>query len=152
MGPAKMLKIMESMDLAAEEVAYLDSKALSWKLNGASTTILFLSGGEALQFYVAVTDTRATKDDLMEFNKKWRYSRSYMDEDGDPVLELDLDLAGGVCEGRVKDWLATCELAFSTWIEALPRSPSGPAVPEAGTKGGTPSFRFPPVGPLSPDY
>ncbi|MDR1036571.1 MAG: YbjN domain-containing protein [Deltaproteobacteria bacterium] len=144
---ARLIKIMRSMDLEAEEATYDGSAAVRWNLHGSRSTILVLSEGESLQFYVALIGSGATRDFVHDWNKSWRYSRSYLDGDGDPVLELDLDLAGGVCEERLKDWLTTCTVAFDKWVELMPEAGAGtpsqtvkpPAAPQ-------PSFPFPPVG------
>ena len=43
----------------------------------------------------------------------------YLDEEGDPVLEADLDLAGGVADGAIRAFLDLFEenlRAFAAWI------------------------------------
>ena len=43
----------------------------------------------------------------------------YLDEEGDPVLEADLDLAGGVVDGAIRAFLDLFEenlRAFAAWI------------------------------------
>ncbi|MDR1080760.1 MAG: YbjN domain-containing protein [Deltaproteobacteria bacterium] len=145
--PPRLLKIMKSMDLEAEEIKLGESSAVRWTLRGSRTTVLFLTEGESLQFYVAMVGTGATSSFVNAWNKDWRYSRSYLDGDGDPVLELDLDLAGGVCEARIRDWLNTCVAAFGKWAELMPEAGSGTAPETAKPPQAPPSFPFPAVGP-----
>lgn len=47
--------------------------------------------------------------------KKEGYSSSYIDKDGDPVLELDLNLEGGVTEKRIVDFLLTSRVSYLAW-------------------------------------
>jgi hypothetical protein len=57
--------------------------------------------------------------DVNEWNRTKRYSRSYLDEEGDPFLELDLDLAGGVLKERIVDFLSTCRQSFLIWYDEV---------------------------------
>ncbi|WP_347241413.1 YbjN domain-containing protein [Thermus sp.] len=53
------------------------------------------------------------------WNREKRFSRAYLDKDGDPVLEWDLDLSGGVTDGAIKAFLDLFEeslRAFASWI------------------------------------
>ncbi|MDR1041437.1 MAG: YbjN domain-containing protein [Deltaproteobacteria bacterium] len=118
----RLLKIMRDMDLEASEetVGTPPRTHVLWNYHGLKTYVLFMSDGEALQFYVGVADTPAGLEDVNSWNTDYRYSRSYLDGEGDPVLELDLDFAGGICEGRVRDWLETCKASLDKWYDMLP--------------------------------
>ncbi len=50
---------------------------------------------KTLTFYAGWTGTKATVGDMNEWNKTKRFSRGYIDKDGDPVMEFDLDLDDG---------------------------------------------------------
>jgi hypothetical protein len=46
-------------------------------------------------------------------------ARAYLDEDGDPALESELDLEGGVTRQAIISFLDTFEISlsqFATWI------------------------------------
>lgn len=58
-------------------------------------------------FRFAISDTRATLRDINDWNGTKLFSRAYLDDDGDPVLELDVDLAGGVTVARLRDAVRT---------------------------------------------
>lgn len=73
----------------------------------------------ALQFYSVLPGVESSLETVNEWNRTKRYSRSYLDSDQDPVLELDLDLAGGVTEDRIIDFLSTCRLSFSAWLKEV---------------------------------
>jgi len=92
-----------------------DDGDLVWKVEGYRALILFAKDRESIQFRAAFGDGNATLRKVNEWNKRVKYSRSYLDDDGNPVLELDLDLAGGVTQLRILDFLKTCRVSFSAW-------------------------------------
>jgi len=72
--------------------------------------VLLLVGsnkGKSLMARFAVSGSKATLASMNEWNRTKQYSRAFLDNDGDPVLESDLDLEGGVSEARIKDFLRT---------------------------------------------
>lgn len=75
---------------------------------------------ESLQLYAGFTmDDPPSLERVNEWNQKRRFSRAYLDEDGDPVLEADLDLAGGVADEAIRAFLDLFEAslrAFAAWI------------------------------------
>lgn len=114
-------KIMKSEGYAVEvEPGDDDTEAdVLWKLDGNKCIIFTYDKGHAIQFYVGFTDVKTSLSDLNEWNKTKRFSRTYLDDEGDPCLELDLDLAGGVTEARMKDFFKTCVVSFNKWHKTI---------------------------------
>ncbi|MDR2613286.1 MAG: YbjN domain-containing protein [Deltaproteobacteria bacterium] len=54
-----------------------------------------------------------------ERNKSFRLSRVYLDQSGDPALELDLDMEGGVSEARIRDFIKACLEALYDFLRML---------------------------------
>jgi hypothetical protein len=75
--------------------------------------------GRSLMARFAIAGTRATLKDMNDWNRDKRYSRAYLDRDGDPVLESDLDLDGGVTRARVKDFLRTYNEALRLFLQHI---------------------------------
>jgi len=90
-----------------------------WKIDGLRTLMFIAKDQESLQFHAAFGDGSATLKKVNTWNKSKRYSRSYLDDEGDPHLELDLDLVGGVTEARVVDFLTTCRVSYLTWCKEV---------------------------------
>ncbi len=88
---------------------------LQWKIEGFRCQLFIADDAEALQFHVSFGDGNATLQKVNDWNATKRFSRTYLDDEGDPHLELDLDLAGGVTEARIKDYLRTCRVSFGAW-------------------------------------
>lgn len=112
-----LLKILISEGYAA--TAAESERNVIWTMNGYKTLLLIAENMESIQFYVSFSDSKATLSKVNTWNKEKKYSRSYLDNDGDPVLELDLDLAGGVTRERIVDFLLTCRVSLSAWKPAI---------------------------------
>ncbi len=84
--------------------------------------VLILIGSyenNSLQMNFAVSGTDANLRMMNEWNRTKRYSTASIDDDGDPVLESDLDLAGGVTRERVEDYLLTYYMLLEAFLEVI---------------------------------
>ena len=97
------------------EIMKAEGYAVELELDGSTCLIFKYDKGHAFQFYVGFTDTDATLRKVNEWNQTKRFSRSYLDDEDDPCLELDLDLAGGITKDRLLDFFKTCKVSFSQW-------------------------------------
>ncbi len=53
------------------------------------------------------------------YNQEKRFSRAFLDEDGDPIVEADLDVGGGVTDEAITRFLLRFTLSvnsFASWI------------------------------------
>lgn len=114
-------EMFELMKAAGYDVSYddddepADDTLIVWLIKGTRATMFFYDDNKALQMYCVHTKANVDLDDVNEWNMSKRFSRAYLDEDDDPCLELDLDLAGGVTKARILDYLETCVVSVSTW-------------------------------------
>ena len=88
---------------------------ITWYIDDTYASIFMYDDGNAIQFYKYITGVRYSLWEINQWNRDHRYSRSYLDMDGDPVIELDLDLSGGVTEARIIEWLKTCHVSLIWW-------------------------------------
>lgn len=69
-----------------------------------------------VQFHSGYTVTpRITLDQINDWNKSQRFGRAYLDKDGDPILEMDVDLD----DGGVVPLLFIDNMEF--WVAILPK-------------------------------
>lgn len=83
--------------------------------NGVNFIVLFYgcTNGKACQtisFYAGWTDSEANEQKLNEWNRDQRFGRAYIDKDGDPCIEMDVDLDDGgmskiLFEDNVEFWM-----------------------------------------------
>lgn len=115
------VQLRDLMKAEGYAVSIDDDGDLLWKIDGLHTSLFVVGEGDSLQFHIAFSDGNATLEKVNAWNRDMRYSRNYLDESGDPHLELDLDLAGGVTQARVLDFIRTCHLSLQKWIEVVVR-------------------------------
>ncbi len=77
------------------------------------------SQGTNAQLYAAFVGANPSMDAINEWNRTKRFSRAYVDTDGDPVIESDLDLEGGITEGAIVEWVRTFNLSVRAFAKML---------------------------------
>jgi hypothetical protein len=98
----------------------------SWH-NGREFLVLFYNCDEAranchtLQFYFGFSDAKdTTLDRLNEWNKTKRFVRAYRDDEGDPVLEMDVDTdPDGVSQAWFHEQLRTWRSQMDAYREHI---------------------------------
>jgi len=83
------------------------------------TKILFLISGQTVQAYFGLSGTSANVNTVNDWNKSKRFSRAYIDGDGDPCVELDYDLEGGVSDESIKVWFDTVTAVVKSFRSAV---------------------------------
>lgn len=88
--------------------------------NGLKFLVLFMNCNDAhkdcktLQYYMGFSDAKdVSLDRLNEWNKTKRFARAYRDDDGDPVLEMDVDVDfAGIPRENIGE-------TFNTWASLM---------------------------------
>lgn len=112
----EMFELMKGEGYA---VAIRDESTIDWKIDGYKSSIIISDDGRSIEFHVGFEETGATIAKVNEWNRSKKYSKTYLDDDGDPHLEIDLDYSGGITESRVADFLATCRISFDRWLKEV---------------------------------
>jgi hypothetical protein len=75
---------------------------------------------ENLQLYAGFAMQQKPELPLINgWNKTKRFGRAYIDDEGDPVLESDLDLEGGVSAGAVAEFLRAFTVLSTAFAEHI---------------------------------
>lgn len=92
--------------------------------NGKST--LFLTGCDnatkcdRLQVHAGYSmSNKPTLAQVNEWNRTKMFSRAYLDEDGDPHIEADLDLDGGVTREALKQFFKTYRVTVKAFTKHI---------------------------------
>ncbi|MFA7431753.1 MAG: YbjN domain-containing protein [Rhodospirillaceae bacterium] len=91
-------------------------------VNMQGMRVLVLVGsakGTSIQMRFSMTGTEATMGKVNTWNKTKMYSRAYLDDNGDPVLEAEQDLAGGVSIERLKDFIKTYGVSLTAFLREV---------------------------------
>jgi len=105
-----------------------DVDAVEWHLNTLTGHVSIADDGASLQFHTAFGDSHPSTERVNAWNAGHRYSRSFVDDEGNPHLMLDLDLVGGVTVARLEDYFLTCAVSFAAWIKEVVIEPSEPSI------------------------
>jgi hypothetical protein len=105
--------------------AGLAASAVAWDIMGRKARLSYMPDRRAVRFSIADTGQRFTLDpeDMLQAVNHWNFketgSRSHVDDAGLASLESDLELAGGVSEARVRDFIANCVSRSERWISRM---------------------------------
>jgi tetratricopeptide (TPR) repeat protein len=114
-------ELAQAMKREGYAVTIREERFIEWNIDGLKSQLFLTKDGSAIQFHAAFDDNSAKLAIVNDWNRTKRYSRSYLDDDGDPHLELDLAFDGGICQERVLDFLQTCRLSLSVWVKEVIR-------------------------------
>lgn len=110
--------------ITAEQLAgLLRDKGMEGQVNEKGNVIVQANGskvvyfisGQTMQAYFGLRGTSANVNTVNEWNKTKRFGRAYIDAEGDPCVELDFDLEGGVSEDSIKVWFDTVNLIVKSF-------------------------------------
>ena len=111
-----MESILKSMDLEFEK-----RSDTSWRVDLDGKKVLLIMGNDNTdaQLYIGFGDTQVSAKQMNEWNSDHRFGRAYADDDGNPVLESDLDFAGGVTDDIIKAWIKLYAAQVKSYIKFL---------------------------------
>ncbi len=110
MEASRIERILEDFGLEYEE---LDNGVYTFRIEGLKVALF--NKGETMQLYAGFSGRKVTLSRINEWNKGKRFSRAYLDDDNDPVIEADIELTGGVTERNVKEWMKTFAVSLTTF-------------------------------------
>ncbi len=131
--PVQLLDIMRKDGCTVE----LKDDVVLWKIHNVNTVLALYDQGSSIQFYVGFNLKNVSLDTLNEWNRSKRYSRTFLDANGQPALQMDFDLATGVPLIQLQRFFATCETSLAYWYEEVikPGAPGAAgAEPRPGAK------------------
>jgi len=117
--PSQLLHLMRR---EGYDVELVDDGSIAWKNDGYRTWLHTSAEGACLRFSIGFKGKgEVSLQRVNKWNRRGSFSRSYLDDEGDPHLVLEIELEGGVTVARLLDWLVTCRCVFRIWRdEVLP--------------------------------
>lgn len=118
--PDRMADILTSMGLEIKaKEGTKEQPVLRIDLATYSAAVILANENTDAQLY-AYFKAKLKPEQANEWNKKHRFTRAYQDDDGDAVLESDIDFTGGVTEANIKAWVKLYRdqlAAFAAFLE-----------------------------------
>ncbi|MBY8822939.1 YbjN domain-containing protein [Sphingomonas colocasiae] len=110
----KLVSLLQAKGYKAELIKGSDADYVRTADSGVPVTIFFLNcakgktGCTTIQFYTGFNDVKTTLERINDWNRNQRWGRAYVDKDGDPVMEMDVDMDfGGLSRELFYDNLGT---------------------------------------------
>ncbi len=126
--PASAQEVMTSVSdkhvesiLASLDLTFSKKGEHSWRveLNGKKVLLILGNDNTDAQLYIAFGDIEVSTSKMNEWNADHRFGRAYADGDRNPVLESDLDFAGGVTDGTIKAWINLFGAQIKSYLKFL---------------------------------
>lgn len=110
----QVIRLLQAKGYKAELVTGKDADYVRTADSGVPITVFFMNcasgktGCTTLQFYTGFADASTTAERMNDWNRDQRWARAYIDKDGDPVIEMDVDMDfGGLSRDLFYDNLGT---------------------------------------------
>lgn len=124
--PEDILNLARGYGSASMDKADSGDPMIRGRIDGTAYVIFFNDCTDnrdclTLGFYAAWTDTDVSDRQIADWNRDKRFSRAYIDADGDPVIEFDVNLRFGVSRSNLDDtidWWKTVMLDFRNEVVA----------------------------------
>jgi hypothetical protein len=112
----QLRKLLESMGYEVEQPK---EDMLQFAIEGH--TALIVNKKTNIQFYSYFKKQKKKMDlkKVNEWNATKRFSRAYLDQDGDAVIEWDVDLEGGTTAGALKESIRTYRVGVMAFVRFL---------------------------------
>jgi hypothetical protein len=123
MGPAEVEALLKAQGFAVESrTTESGSPVTAFKLSGYNVSLYYYgcNAGScaSLQMYAGFkVPNKLSAEKMNEWNRGKRFSRAYLNEAGDPSLESDLDLEGGVSMANVKSFVETFRMSVDAFAK-----------------------------------
>jgi hypothetical protein len=112
---AQLQRMLESMGY---EVEQSKEDVLQFAIEGHTAVVI--NKKTSIQFYSYFKKQKKTDlKKVNQWNATKRFSRAYLDQDGDAVIEWDVDLEGGTTAGALKESVRTYRLGVMTFVRFL---------------------------------
>jgi hypothetical protein len=114
MTPSDVEELLRDMGYEFERLSG-ENTAYRFQLAGRPVVIFLSRTGMNLQLWTYLTGRKVSLDQINSWNRSKRFSRAYLDDDGDPNVEYDIDLEGGVTLGAVREGIETFEAVVTAF-------------------------------------
>ena len=117
--PEAILDIAKGFGSARLDTDSAGDPKIVGRINGTRYGILFYgcSNGKQcddIQFFTAWAGVTVSMNEINKWNSEKRFGKAYLDDEGDPVLEMSSNIDYGVTERNLED-------SFDWWSKAVDR-------------------------------
>ena len=115
-SPVRMRSILQGMGFKFTEESNNGANSFHFQLDGYNITLFDQTSD--LQLYTG-SPGKVDVERVNEWNRNYRFGRAYVNENGNPVLEADLNLKGGVTREAVEIFIMQFETTLHSYGQIL---------------------------------
>lgn len=112
-----LLKIVT--DMGYESASIDDDGDIIVEMHDYKVLVMLRPDPSNIMILFSVRGTDADLLDVNAWNSERRFSMAYIDDDGDPVLQSDLDLSGGISYEAVREFVRTYDTSLGEFLQAI---------------------------------
>ena len=113
----EVLKIVTDMGY---DSAFIDDDGdLIIHMHDYKVLLMLRPDNSNMMMLFSVAGTDASMRDTNAWNAERRFSMAYIDNEGDPVLQSDFDLSGGVSYEAVREFVRTYDMSLGEFITVI---------------------------------
>lgn len=133
---ATLRATLQAMGFEFTEKQFDASAVFVFQLNGYQVTLV--GQDEDLTIFAGFSD-KIELSRVNEWNRSYRYSRAYTDEQGGAWIDSDLSCAGGITKGTIEAFIKQFRATLSSYAKFVTeKPPSPPSVSSPSTSAPTP--------------
>ncbi|MCG5517260.1 MULTISPECIES: YbjN domain-containing protein [unclassified Ectothiorhodospira] len=117
--PEQILNLARGYGSATLDTDGVGDPMITGRMDGTRYSIMFFGCSnnrncKTLRFSTAwATDGEYTLADMNDWNESYRFGKAYLDDDGDPVLEMNVNMLYGVSRGNLDDTIDWWRVALT---------------------------------------
>lgn len=141
--PTKILEIARGFGSAELGTANSGAPRLTGRIEGVPYSVAFLNCDDdnancaTLNFYTFFDAPLDALVALNAWNRDVRFGKAYIDSEGDLIVEMDMNLWGGVTHKNIDDTFDWWRLVLRRALEDLAPSPFAPSLDDGNALGRT---------------
>jgi Putative bacterial sensory transduction regulator len=141
-NPEKILEIARGFGSAEMETDSDGSPRIRARMDGTLYTVFFYGCEDGkdcttIQFWMFTDAPPNALVVVNDWNRDRRFGKAYIDKDGDVVIEMDVNLLGGVSAKNLDDTFDWWRIVLERAGEEFPDAQSTPVAPDPGIVGKT---------------
>lgn len=112
--PVQLISIIQNSGYSAIDGG---DNLVIWDILKQKSAIKISDKHDSIVFLFYSKSIKGTFDNANQWNLEKQFSKSFIDDEGDIFLELDLDLSGGISEENIKHFLDLCQISARAFVK-----------------------------------
>ncbi|MBY6186481.1 YbjN domain-containing protein [Marinobacter hydrocarbonoclasticus] len=122
--PSEIVNLARGFGSASLDIDGEGDPMIIGRINGTKYAVYFYGCDDGrrcreIQFTAAWSGSNVSMSEINEWNETTRYGKAYLDSDGDPNIEMTVNLFKGVSRDNLEDTIDWWKVAMETFEENM---------------------------------